>query len=219
LLPDPLWDPLIERAVQLLDEVPDFVWDREALPVPIDDIADSHLGLRIREVDHMSRAPGLPAEPSGVRISGLLLPDRGEIWVNAEEARRWPRRRRYTIAHEMGHWVLHRDERSFVHCRSADVRPVPIPTIPLGGTEGLVARFDDGLSEDVPLWRPRGIELLEEEANIFGGALLMPPALMRKVYGRCNGDLERVADAFECSVSAVSGRWWRHYYYGSAHRG
>jgi len=28
--------------------------------------------------------------------------------VNAEEARRWPSRRRFTIGHELGHWVMHR---------------------------------------------------------------------------------------------------------------
>lgn len=51
----------------------------------------------------MGTAPGAPALAHGQSLSGLLLPVRGEIWVNAEEARQWPPRRRFTIGHELGH--------------------------------------------------------------------------------------------------------------------
>ncbi len=40
-------------------------------------------------------------------ISGLLFPRRREIWVDEREAARAPARRRFTIGHELGHWVLH----------------------------------------------------------------------------------------------------------------
>ena len=54
-----------------------------------------------------SRAPGAPLVEHHA-LSGLLLPARGEIWVNAHEAKQWPPRRRFTIGHELGHWVMHR---------------------------------------------------------------------------------------------------------------
>ena len=97
-----------ERAERFLADVPSYIWDGVPLPVPIEDIADSHVGLLVRDVEDLSTAPGAPPLGAGQALSGLLLPARGEIWVNAQEAKEWPPRRRFTIAHELGHWQLHR---------------------------------------------------------------------------------------------------------------
>src|ERR671934_2391666 len=97
-----------ERAEQVLAKLPSWLWDGESLPVPVEDIAASVYGLLVRDVDDMSAAPGAPPLVPGQSLSGLLLPARGEIWVNADEARQWPPRRRFTIGHELGHWVMHR---------------------------------------------------------------------------------------------------------------
>ena len=91
------------RAEAVLASVPSWIWDGESLPVPIEDIADSHFGLLVREVADLHAAPGAPALPRGQSLSGLLLASAGEIWVNAREAREWPPRRRFTIGHELGH--------------------------------------------------------------------------------------------------------------------
>ena len=69
-------------------------------------MADSHYGLLVREHDDLCRMAGLL--PHG-HVSGLLLPGAREIWVDAGEAVRAPNRRRFTIGHELGHWVLHCD--------------------------------------------------------------------------------------------------------------
>src|ERR1700756_3898258 len=99
----------IERlAEEFLAQVPSYIWDGTTLPVPIEEIADSHVGLLVRNVEDLRRAPGAPALADGQLLSGLLLPVEGEIWVSADEARQWPPRRRFTIAHELGHWRLHR---------------------------------------------------------------------------------------------------------------
>jgi hypothetical protein len=45
----------------------------------------------------------------------------GEIWVNAGEARQWPPRRRFTIGHELGYWVMHRDGQQALFCRKTTV--------------------------------------------------------------------------------------------------
>jgi Zn-dependent peptidase ImmA (M78 family) len=37
-----------------------------------------------------------------------LLEDRGLILVDSWEVEQWPNRRRFTIAHELGHFILHR---------------------------------------------------------------------------------------------------------------
>ena len=128
----------IERlAGEFLAGVPSYVWDGETLPVPIEDIADTHVGLLVRDVDDLRMAPGAPPLADGQALSGLLLPTRGEIWVNAEEGRQWPARRRFTVAHELGHWRLHRgaDERA-VFCRSGSIASETQTREPLPPAEG-----------------------------------------------------------------------------------
>ncbi len=97
-----------ERAERVLASAPGYVWDGARLPVPVEEIVDSVYGLLVRDVADLRGAPGAPRLAPGQSLSGLLLPARGEIWVNADEARRWPARRRFTIGHELGHWVMHR---------------------------------------------------------------------------------------------------------------
>ena len=102
-------DHIVAAAETVLDGVPAYVWDGERLPVPVEEIVDTCYGLYVRDVKDMATAPGAPALAPGQSLSGLLLPASGEIWVNADEARQWPPRRRFTaIGHELGHWVMHR---------------------------------------------------------------------------------------------------------------
>ncbi len=149
-----------ERAERVLAGVPEWIWDGESLPVPVEDIADSVFRLRVREVEDLSGAPGAPALEPGGSLSGLLLPGRAEIWVNGTEARAWPPRRRFTIGHELGHWTLHRTGGA-VWCRSNAVDP----------------------PEDEPAPR-RAYPPEESEANQFAAALLMPAHLVKRRYER-----------------------------------
>jgi len=149
------------RAERELARVPDWLWNGETLPVPVEDIADSCFGLHVRDVDDLRSAPGVPELPSPRALSGLLLPARGEIWVNAGEAREWPPRRRFTIGHELGHWCLHRANGA-VWCRARTVDP------------------DEPVEPSVR--HPYPPE--ESEANEFAAALLMPAHLIERHYGR-----------------------------------
>jgi hypothetical protein len=76
----------------------------------VEEIAEDLLGLSV-------------AESEELQVSGVLLPAEREIWLNASEARERPGRRRFTIAHEVGHWICQclegRVAPSF--CRSTDV--------------------------------------------------------------------------------------------------
>lgn len=169
-----------ERAERVLAAVPEWIWDRHSLPVPVEDIADSVFRLRVCEVEDLSRAPGAPALAAGASLSGLLLPARGEIWVNGREAREWPARRRFTIGHELGHWCMHRGEHaaSTIYCRSATVDP----------------------KEERPD-RPGA----EKEADAFAAALLMPAGLLRAEYAR-DRDFGRLCALFGSSGAAMGRR-------------
>ena len=175
-------EALEERAERILADVPDYIWDGESLPVPVEDIVDTCFGLLVRDVDDLTRAPGSPAnDPSGV--SGLLLTARGEIWVNAAEAREWPPRRRFTIGHELGHWVMHRTGQQSLFCRKATVAP-----------------------EDQPATTRPPLPVTEEEANHFAAALLMPGDLMRHHYKDCEGDFDEMRRRFGSSAAAMGRR-------------
>lgn len=166
----------------VLERVPEYIWDGESLPVPVEDIVDSCFGLHVRLVEDLSTAPGAP-ETDG-NLSGLLLTGPGEIWVNKEEALRWPGRKRFTIGHELGHWELHRTGQQSLFCRTASI--------------------DDKESAEATT-RP-AIPVTEEEANAFAAALLMPAELFISEHTRLNGDLPAVCDRFSCSAKAVGHR-------------
>ena len=129
---------------------------RRAPAGPVEDLVDSVYGLLVHDVEDMRAAPGAPSLAEGQSLSGLLLPARGEIWVNAEEARKWPPRRRFTIGHELGHWVMHRDGQQALFCRRTAV--------------------DEG--------RRRPARDIEEEASAFAAALLMPQWLFVREHAR-----------------------------------
>jgi len=173
---------LERRAAQVLVDVPDYLWDGRSLPIPIEDIIDSHFALQVREVEDMTTAPGCPPLEPGQTISGLLLASRQEIWVNAEEVRRWPRRRRFTIGHELGHWVLHRDEQTSLFCRHGSVDP-----------------DEQGKKRDQ---RPPLPET-EQEANHFAAALLIPWPMLESRYEALAGDPDRFPKL--CGIFGVSG--------------
>jgi hypothetical protein len=169
-----------ERAERVLAEVPDWIWDGERLPVPVEHVADSWFGLHVRDVEDLRAAPGVPALPAASGLSGLLLPSLGEIWVNAAEARDWPPRRRFTIGHELGHWCMHRASGA-VWCRSHAVDPDPRPAV------------------------RRAYPAEEAEANEFAAALLMPAHLVRRHYERLRRrDADRCFEQM-CRVFGTSG--------------
>ena len=110
-----------------------------SLPVPVDEIAGDLLGLWV-------------TERADLECSGMLVPARREIWLNARETRQSPGRRRFTLAHEIGHWICHcrRAAHAEILCRSADMEAPADP--------------------------------IEREANVFAADLLMPDDAVREAH-------------------------------------
>jgi IrrE N-terminal-like domain len=142
-------------------------------PVEVEELAESLLCLRVRVADDLCAVSGAP---SGTPLSGLLLPARQEVWVSEHEP--WARRR-FSIAHEIGHFLLHAGEQpDGVFCRPADLRPDP----------------------DSPE------RLREREANRFAAELLMPEPMVRTEVERC-GDPDPIVLAPRFAVSDVAMGW------------
>lgn len=173
----PVPDRAREEAERILADVPSWIWDGERLPVPVEDIVDSCFGLHVRDVEDMASAPGAPSVEADQQLSGLLLPARGEIWVNADEARQWPPRRRFTIGHELGHWVMHREGQASLFCRRTTVQ------------------------EHRPV-----VADIEEEASQFAAELLMPRWLLVREHSACGGDLDALCARFSSSRAAMERR-------------
>jgi uncharacterized protein DUF955 len=171
---------LIERrAEHVLAAIPGWIWNGARLPVPVETIVDSQYGLYVRDVDDLNAAPGAPKLDPGQSLSGLLLVARREIWLNADEARQWPGRRRFTLGHELGHWVLHRHGRSAVFCRAASLS---------AGERG------DALDR---------LPAIEAEAHAFAAALLMPAEALRHAYEELDGDVHALCATFGSSRAAM----------------
>jgi hypothetical protein len=135
-------------------------------PVPVEEIAASVCGLLVRERDPLP-------------WSGVLHVRERRIEVSGEEVRRWPPRRRFTVAHEVGHWELHaRPGGQDFWCRPADVSEVEDP----------------------------GRRAEEREANRFAAELLMPADRVGALAARHGAQPTLLAGLLDVSEAAMG---WR----------
>lgn len=145
-------------ALRELAAVPRWLWDGESLPVPIESIAEDHYGILVEEHHSLDAF----ATAGDAHVSGVLLRARGRILVDALEAARAPGRKRFTIAHELGHLVLD-DEEAGPRVGQPDL------------TERRARRPVGACDQPAALAYPPG----ELEANQFAAAMLMPARHLR----------------------------------------
>jgi hypothetical protein len=133
-------DPYRDERAHALRARYHKLFDAPELPVPVESIAEDLLGLHVEE-----------AELDGV--SGLLYPASRRVVLNASEP---VTRRRFTLAHELGHWVC--------QCLEGTTRPV-------------YCRAEEvGVDPEA--------KALEREANVFAAELLMPEEHVRAAASR-----------------------------------
>lgn len=92
-------------------------------------------------------------------------------------------RQRFTVAHELAHFVLHKDDTGF------DVRSET-----------------QHRSSDIFEYQEPGDRLKEAEANKFAASLLMPNNLFVPAFERLDQDLEQIAKLFSVSLAAAERR-------------
>jgi Zn-dependent peptidase ImmA (M78 family) len=138
-------DPVTDARAYALRERYHAAFAGEELPVPVEAIAGDLLGLHVEE--------------AALDCSGLLAPTERRIVVNAGEPHP---RRRFTLAHELGHWVCQvlQGHRAPLYCRAVDVSQA-------------------------------ADRQLEREANVFAAELLMPEPAVRASTGAIADRAER----------------------------
>lgn len=100
---------------------------------------------------------------------------RGIITVNSATH---AKRQRFSIGHELGHWLRDRDNEGLMACTKSDVSPAN-----------------------------QKARTAESEANVFSSDLILPPYLVRTVVGKRQPTIDLVLDisaAFAASIPATA---------------
>jgi Zn-dependent peptidase ImmA (M78 family) len=140
--------------------------DEDRLPVDLFSIVELKLRLDVIPFDDLL---------AKYRVDAALTPEFTGIYVDAESYILWERgpvwkqnRLRFTVAHELGHWAMHREYAARVKFASFD-------------------DFARHFKADDPsrYW-------LEKEANEFAGRLLVAPDRLREHFDRFAAQIEPV---------------------------
>ncbi|CCQ89693.1 hypothetical protein NITGR_160002 [Nitrospina gracilis 3/211] len=126
------------------------------IPVPIDDIVEIKLDIRI--------IPSPDLIKTG--IDAFSTRDFKEIYIDGKQFSERERRARFTLAHEIGHFVLHKDFVQQEHF-------------------GSLEEWKEFVLND------RQRDWLETQANMFAAFLLLPTKHLAKEFERAKDDLSK----------------------------
>lgn len=158
-------------------------WNGMIQAVPIEDIIEIDFGIEWRwgEFD----------QADDELVMAALYPKRKEIILNVscrELFREKFGTKLFSLAHELGHWVLHAED---------------ITGMQMSLFEGDVFYCRSNLERSP----------IEYQADLFAGCLLMPEAIIRPLMKELNAktmltwqELYNIADGFQVSISALTTR-------------
>ncbi|MDQ3098978.1 MAG: ImmA/IrrE family metallo-endopeptidase [bacterium] len=138
-------------------------------PVLVEDLA-RNFGFSIEEVSF----------PKNEDVSGIIKPEQRLIYINKNDPRT---RKNFTIAHEIGHWLLHQD-----------------------------ILVDGSGKYNVLFRRPLGqlnTDPIESEANCFAANLLVPKEFLNQysyLIKRNLAPIDVLADLFAVSIDVIGYR-------------
>lgn len=154
--------PLTKRqiegeSVRLLSEYRDTLGDKVKSPIPVEDIVTSHLAMDLEFAD-LHAAFEIPMQGDEPRILGALSVALEVVLIDHRldpSEHPWRVEQfRFTVAHEVGHWILHRDQAC---ARQDEASPTDVSP----GSRGVFRPvLKKGLSES--------------QADQFAACLLMP---------------------------------------------
>ncbi len=159
-------------AEALLDEFAEATAMALTAPVPIDDIVEKHLKLGI-EFDDLHRRFGAPNSvlAQGPDIIGAIFLSQRRIvvdeFLDPDADPSMEGRYRFTVAHEVGHWRLHRG------LMGKDIGDVPVKDSPQAM---VICRTSEAKAR------------IELQADIFASCLLMPRRLVQAAWNAVFAD-------------------------------
>ncbi|MDR1324239.1 MAG: ImmA/IrrE family metallo-endopeptidase [Candidatus Margulisbacteria bacterium] len=167
--PDTITIPLIDKnnpIDSILNKVDEFRLNKN----PLDIIGVIEKIFRIKLVE----------QDLGKSASGFLekIGDQWFIYVNKYENES---RKRFTIAHELGHFIYHSDEYS----------------------------TNDTSKRDQVFFRDENTNPMEQQANDFASKLLMPEGIFYKYIQAGDNTISKLADKFQLSTAAVKYRAYK----------
>ena len=156
--------------------------DVVAPPVPVEEILEAHLALTL-DFDDLGRRIGVPDVLGATWIQDkLVLVDQS---LDPTENPPKEGRYRFTLAHELGHWELHR------HHFLADA--------------GQPSLFGDKPKPSIVCRTSSRKEPMEWQADCFAGYLLMPEDRVFRVWEQVYGSAGQYV-AFE-EIEQLKARW------------
>lgn len=158
-----------EEAAVLLAEYGQQHGFVTAPPIPIDDIVEEHLKIVVEYRDLRSEYPEGDVLGAIYFNDKLIAIDQGLVPDDYPSMRG---RYRFTLAHELGHWRLHRH----LYLRRADERSL-LPT-DVNRPDHVLRSFDSD---------PK-----EVQANKFAAALLMPREMVKRAWHEQHGSMDPI---------------------------
>lgn len=175
-----LHEKQIEREAKLLLDEWAEKGHQITVPIPLDDLVELHLRLPFEIVD-------LRSQFGGHDVMGAIWFNDGTIRIDASlDPHEFPHLRgryNFTVAHEVGHWRLHRSQ-------LLD-DPNERTLFEAGSKPAFVCRDGDSVPEE---W----------QANAFAGCLLMPRELVFNEWHAWRGDDAPVPDT-DLDVRSLAG--------------
>lgn len=135
-------------------------------PIPITDIAENH-GLKVVQVDFGKHSP---------EVAGMIDKKTNAIYVNKYDNER---RKAFTIAHELGHYLMHQDE------------------LEKNPEMAILFRMPFGKPDPNPL---------EQEANAFAARVLVPPFLLKQYLQKGINEPAILSEVFGVSAEVINYR-------------
>lgn len=177
-------DVITSRIINEYNE--SLLTQNQPVEIPIEEIIEFHYGFNI-EYEHLNYI-----SPD---VIAAIFPESMRIVMNESKSQLFNQNEgfhRFTFAHELGHWVLHVEDKQNLQT-----------TIELGNqtTNVFFCRDQNKINQQI-----------ERQADLFAGSILMPKKLMESALRSLStknilrSDLHQLASCFGVSKSALQVR-------------
>lgn len=130
------------------------------IPIPIEDIIELGLGIKITSYNGLKK---------NFDIDGFLTGDCSEIVIDNSVFVKFKERARFTLAHELGHRVLHKELYEHMNFKTPED----------------VVSFQNAISEEQYGW-------YEYQANVFAAGILVPTKILKLEYENAAKEKEKI---------------------------